>query len=173
MKKYCDVNAFSDRLKHYHTWQRCPLYWIEICSLFFLSSRMFVLTPCAVQVAVMSDLWHFWMNLVVYILSHAMFSKGMLHWSALADALQHHECDHYVQMKKKKIYNFCLYSPASAFLLFSDSTILFLMTFEEREWPLNEATLKICMKLKHGSTICVTNTLHCGIIMFYDLIGLK
>ncbi len=101
MKKYCDVNAFSDRLKHYHTWQRCPLYWIEICSLFFLSSRMF-LTPCAVQVAVMSDLWHFWMNLVVYILSHAMFSKGMLHWSALADALQHHECDHYVQMKKKK-----------------------------------------------------------------------
>lgn len=75
-----------------------------ICSLFFLSclyislSRMSVLTPYAVQVAVMSDLWHFWMNLVVYIFSHAMFSKGMLHWSALAEALQHHECDHYVQM---------------------------------------------------------------------------
>ncbi len=31
-----------------------------------------------------------------------MFSKGMLHWSALAEALQHHECDHYVQMFKKK-----------------------------------------------------------------------
>lgn len=80
----------------------------NVCSLFFLSylyislSRMFVLTPYAVQVAVLSDLWHFWMNLVVYILSHAMFSKGMLHWSALADALQHHECDHYVQMIKKK-----------------------------------------------------------------------
>lgn len=73
-----------------------------ICSLFFLPylyislSHMFTSTLYAVQVAVMSDMWHFWMNYVVYILSLATFSKGML---------LHHECDHSVQMIQKKINN--------------------------------------------------------------------
>lgn len=48
MKKYCDVNAFSDRLKHYHTWQRCPLSWIEMYmfSLLFIISYVCFDTVC-------------------------------------------------------------------------------------------------------------------------------
>lgn len=85
MNKHCVVKAFSDRLKHIrHDSAALNIELKCICFLFFLSylyvSLSYVCfdTVCC-PIAVMSHLWHFWMNLVVYILSHAMFSKGMLH----------------------------------------------------------------------------------------------
>lgn len=86
LREWTNIELFqtliSDRLKR-DTWQRCPVCWIETCPLFFLSylytspCHMFVLSSRHVR------LWHFRMNSVVHVLSHAAFSKGMLHSDAL------------------------------------------------------------------------------------------